>query len=46
MRSSSEVMKTKSTVKPSETQRIVLNLEPAELDVSRVEVGIIRLSGG
>ena len=44
MRSSSEVMKTKSTVRPSETQRIVLNLEPAELGVTRVETGIIRFS--
>ena len=40
MRSSSEVMKTKSTVRPSETQRIVLNLEPAELGASRVEVAL------
>jgi hypothetical protein len=46
MRSSSEVMKTKSTMRPSETQRIVLNLEPAELGASRVEVGIIRFSNG
>jgi hypothetical protein len=29
-----------------QAQRIVLNLEPAELDDSRVEVGIIRLSYG
>jgi hypothetical protein len=46
MRSSSEVMKTKSTVRPSEIQRIVLNLEPAELGASRVEIGIIRISDG
>ena len=37
-------MKTKSVVRPSETQRTVLNLEPADLGASRVEVGIIRLS--
>jgi hypothetical protein len=39
-------MKTKSTVRPSETQRIVLNLEPAELGAGRVEVRIIRLLDG
>lgn len=44
MRSSSEVMKTKSTVRPSKTQRIILSLELEELGVIRVEVGIIRLS--
>jgi hypothetical protein len=44
MRSSSEVIKTKSTVRPSDTQRIVLNLEPAELGVSRVEIDILRFS--
>jgi len=37
-------MKTKRVVRPSETQRIVLNLEPAELDAGRVEVDIILLS--
>jgi hypothetical protein len=46
MRSSSEVMKTKSTVSPSETQRIVLNLVPEELGAGRVEIGIIRFSYG
>src|ERR1700677_1536978 len=40
MRSSSEVMKTKSTVRPSETQRIILDLEPAALGARRVEIGI------
>src|ERR1700721_3166900 len=35
-------MKTKRTVRPSETQRIVLNLEPAVLGACRVEIGIIR----
>jgi hypothetical protein len=44
MRSSSEVMKTKSTVRPSETQRTVLNLVPVELGASRVGSGIIRFS--
>jgi hypothetical protein len=33
-------------VRPSETQRIVLNLERVELGASSVEVGIIRLSDG
>jgi len=46
MRSSSEVIKTKSTVRPSETQRIVLNLEPADLGASRVEIGMISFSDG
>lgn len=44
MRSTSEVMKTKSVVSPRETQRIVLNLEPEERGASRVEVGMIRFS--
>src|ERR1700735_1036349 len=44
MRSSSEVMKTKSTVRPSEAQRTVLNLVPVELGASRVGSGIIRFS--
>ena len=39
-------MKTKSTVRPREAQRIVLNLEPEDLGVSRLVVGIIRLSDG
>ena len=46
MRRSSEVMKTKSTMRPSEIQRIVLNLELAEVGASRVEVGIILFSDG
>jgi hypothetical protein len=46
MRSSSEVMKTKSTVRPSAAQRMVLNLELAELGAGRLEIGIIRLSDG
>jgi hypothetical protein len=33
-------MKTKSTVRPSETHRIVLNLEAAELGGDTVEVGM------
>jgi hypothetical protein len=37
-------MKTKRVVIPSETQRIVLNLEPEELGAGRVEVDIILLS--
>ena len=44
MRRTSEVMKTKSTVTPSETQRIVLNLERDEMGASSVEIGMIRLS--
>src|ERR1700761_6147319 len=46
MRSSSEVMKTKSVVRPSAIQRIVLNLEPAEPGAGNVEIGMIRLSAG
>ena len=46
MRSSSEVMKTKSTVRPSEIQRIVLNLGLEELGASRVEIGIVRFLDG
>jgi len=42
MRRTSEVMKTKSAVRPSETQRIVLNLEPAVLRAGSVKVGMIR----
>jgi hypothetical protein len=33
-------------VRPMQTQRIVLNLEPAEVGDSRAEVDIIRLSDG
>jgi hypothetical protein len=36
-------MKTKRAVSPSETQRIVLNLELVELGAGRVDVGIILL---
>jgi len=36
-------MKTKSTVRPREIQRTVLNLERSELGLSRVEDAIIRL---
>ena len=46
MRRTSEVMKTKSAVRPREIQMTVLNLERAELGASSVEVGIIRLSDG
>jgi hypothetical protein len=44
MRRTSEVMKTKSAVRPREIQMTVLDLELAELVVSSVEVGIVRLS--
>jgi hypothetical protein len=44
MRRTSEVMKTKSTVRPSEVHRIVLNLEPEERGANNVEVGMILLS--
>jgi len=37
-RRTSEVMKTKSAVRPRETQRIVLNLEPAVVRSISVEV--------
>jgi hypothetical protein len=33
-------------MRPSETQRTVLNLELAELGARRVEIGIIHLSDG
>jgi hypothetical protein len=46
MRKTSEVMKTKSAVRPREIQIIVLDREPAELGASSVEVGMIRLSEG
>jgi hypothetical protein len=36
-------MKTKSVMRPSETQRRVLNLERLELDAGRVEDAMIRL---
>jgi hypothetical protein len=36
-------MKTKRVVRPSEIQRVVLNLEPAELGAGEVELAIIRL---
>jgi hypothetical protein len=42
-RRTSEVMKTKSTVRPMEIQRKVLNLERMGLGGSRMEVAIIRL---
>ena len=37
------MMKTNSVVRPRETQRIVLNLEPEEVG-ARVEIGMIRFS--
>jgi hypothetical protein len=52
MRSSSEVIKTKSTVRPREIHRTVLNLEPLSnlerlgLGGSSVEVATIPLSDG
>jgi len=46
MRRTSEVMKTKSAVRPREIQITVLDLERAALGASSVEVGIIRLSDG
>src|ERR1700722_10144496 len=39
-------MKTKSTVRPREIQRTVLNLERSELGLSRVEDAIIRFLDG
>src|ERR1700733_4367007 len=39
-------MKTKSTVRPREIQRTVLNLERSELGLNRVEDAIIRLLDG
>jgi hypothetical protein len=39
-------MKTKRAVRPSETQRIVLNLELAARGAGRVDVDIILLSNG
>jgi hypothetical protein len=44
MRKTSEVMKTKSAVRPREIQRTVLDLERTELGAGRVEVGMIRFS--
>jgi hypothetical protein len=46
MRRTSEVMKTKSAVRPREIQTTVLNLERAELGASSVEVGNYSLSDG
>jgi hypothetical protein len=45
-RRTSEVIKTKSTVRPSETHRTVLNLERPGLGASSAEVAIILLSDG
>jgi len=43
-RRTSEVMKTKSAVRPREIQIAVLNLEVEVLGLSSVEIGIVRLS--
>ena len=44
MRSNSDEIKTKSVVRPSKTQTMILNLEAADLGVSSVEDGILRFS--
>jgi hypothetical protein len=46
IRRTSEVIKTKSVVRPREIQITVFDLERAELGAGSVEVGIIRLSDG
>jgi hypothetical protein len=43
MRRTSEVMKTKSAVKPRNIQRTVLNLEPVELGATCATVAIFLL---